>query len=113
MGKCILGGHPPVGGQIGYGTYTGNGAASQFISLGVTPKWVLVLEDGYATGIWNVSGLMAIAGGLAISGKPASAPSYGTSVSIASNGFQVYYDTQNYRVQANTSSTSYSYIYGT
>lgn len=105
MGKCILAGHPPVGGQIGYGTYAGNGEASRFISLGVTPKWVLVFAGGYLT--FNSS----VYGGLAISGSPVKSGT--NAITIVGGGFQVFYDTNNGIHTNNPGYPSYNYIYGT
>lgn len=110
MGKCILAGHPPAGGQIGYGTYTGNCAATRKITTGVTPKWVLVIPNGcigYDTTYQR--------SGLAVYGRPAycvydsSEATYKT-VEITTGGFNVFWCTP---VKSNETGITYSYIYGT
>ena len=111
MGKCILAGHPQAGGQIGYGTYTGNGKAAQKISLGVTPKWVLVLQGGY--NMYGGQSSPYVYGGLALSGKPARTQDNGKMVAVlevVNGGFQVY-NGPNYP-ETNLSQTSYHYLYG-
>ena len=106
MGKCILAGHPPVGG-IGCGTYTGDGAASRTISLGVTPKWVLVIQQGTwwgnSTGPTYVSGL-ALCGNSAIC-------DYGAVVSISGDGFIVYFNS-NGTIASNRNGIVYHYLFG-
>lgn len=71
--------------EVVFGTYTGNGAATQTIHLGFTPKAVL-LE--------NVSGMRltnaGILGGLILPGKPLASGS-ATGGTIVANGFTVYY----------------------
>ena len=77
--------------QIAFGTYTGNGAASQTISLAFTPTVVFVCRmDG---GLYINSGSGHVYGGLALTGNPAYHDYNGThpSVSIVTNGFTVYY----------------------
>ena len=104
MGKCILAGHPQAGGQIGYGTYTGNGKAAQKISLGVTPKWVLVLEREE-----QEYGAIGSTGGLAVSGSPAGGPM--EIVGIIAGGFNVHYNASTLQ-RANTPQEVYNYLYG-
>lgn len=112
MGKCILAGHPQ-GGKIGDGTYTGDGQATRTISLGVTPKWVLVFDTKGRTAqyIYTSSGYRpnAYYGGLAITGSPS------TAVSIVDGGFAVAYvdDTYGDDICTNYSGQAYNYIYGT
>jgi hypothetical protein len=120
MGKCILAGHPPAG-NIGYGTYTGDGSdyttpSYRTISLGVTPKWVLVFDVNGCVGFWGSSTNMVF-GGLVISGHPcfsANRPSI-KAVEIVSGGFRVtwYQDSGINYVQTNYPGRDYNYIYGT
>ncbi|BAK99697.1 hypothetical protein OBV_24990 [Oscillibacter valericigenes Sjm18-20] len=108
MGKCILAGHPPVGGQIGYGTYTGDGAASRTISLGVTPKWVLVLMWGSTT----INADNHMFGGLATFNSPATnVGGLIISIKIVSGGFYIQNDDS--RAYTNFFGYKYNYIYGT
>lgn len=107
MGKCILAGHPQAGGQIGYGTYKGDGTATRKISLGVTPKWVLVFGSGYLTFS------SAIFGGLALPDSPAQGGySSGPSLKIVSGGFEVYYISSKEQQTNNPTYSRYNYLYG-
>ena len=111
MGKCILAGHPQAGGQIGYGAYTGEGQNVRKISLGVTPKWVLVLMDGYRT--YGGNSYPYVYGGLALSGKPVWTQDNGKRVrvlAVVNGGFEVY-NGPNYP-ETNLSQASYYYLYG-
>ena len=75
------------GGTVKFGTYTGNGAESQTINLGVTPKWVLVFLYGSQT----MYGSQSVSGGLALQGYPATCSnSTSPAITIVSNGFKVY-----------------------
>ena len=111
MGKCILAGHPQAGGQIGYGTYAGDGQNVRKISLGVTPKWVLVFMDGYITfGGFN-TGSSGAFGGLALSGNPVKTFESGTVLEVVSGGFRVYYSDSSHQA-TNMSQRFYNYLYG-
>ncbi len=73
--------------KIKAGTYTGDGAASRFISVGFAPKAVIVWP------YWGIisSGILA-AGGLAVAGSPLYAGNTNNAViAISGNGFWVYY----------------------
>ncbi len=108
QGKCILAGHPPVGGQIGYGTYTGDYAENRFISLGVTPKWVLIFTKAGMVGL----SATATCGGLAVNNSNCANPN-GDAIDIASGGFNVHCKGTNYAVGTNRGDYTYNYIYGT
>ena len=73
--------------QLVTGTYTGDGTASQFISLGFTPKALLVV------GAWSaMSRDNSYYGGLALEGNPAGVRDGNeTVVKILDGGFMVYY----------------------
>ena len=75
------------------GTYTGNGAASRTISLGFTPKAVLLL---LATGHMSDAYIGYRYGGLAFESAPVTTDwesAGGVPVlNIVSDGFQIYYD---------------------
>lgn len=103
MGKCILAGHPPAGGQIGYGAYTGDWQADRFINLGVTPKWVLLFTSSGFTALSQTT----LFGGLAIANAQPS------TITLASNGFYVHCSGTNYAVGSNRGDYSYIYIFGT
>jgi len=111
QGKCILAGHPPVGGQIGYGTYTGDGAATRTILLGITPKWVLVTNKYGQVGTWYMS--ENICGGLAVENSPLD----GDTLKVVSGGFQVKFlyvqSSGGTPYATNSQSSVYNYIYGT
>lgn len=114
MGECILAGHPQ-GGGVRCGTYTGDGQASRTIHIGVTPKWVFVVNsDGQPFKCkYSSSGNVSYShyGGLAITGSPASA------VSIVDGGFIVAYEPDPYGRYddkfSNYPNHQYRYIYGT
>ena len=74
--------------EVYIGTYTGNGAASQLITLGYKPALVLVLESGAR--IYNYDGKSDFYGGMALPGHPASVNGM-TAVRVENTGFRVYY----------------------
>ena len=74
--------------EVYIGTYTGNGAASQLITLGYKPALVLVLESGAR--IYNYDGRSDFYGGMALPGYPASVNGM-TAVRVENTGFRVYY----------------------
>ena len=99
--------------KLTFGTYTGNGTASRTISLGFTPKAVLVLSafggtysEEYAGDLW---------GGLALANYPVRVRNGGneTAVNIVPNGFQVSAGLAangTDRLSSNNSSLLYHYI---
>ena len=76
------------------GTYTGNGAANRTISLGFTPRAVLVVNGNGET-VYHGTGHSTYYGGLAVMGQAVSG-SAATSVSIVDGGFQVAYASTSY-----------------
>ena len=74
-----------LAGKVVAGTYTGNGAASQTISLGFTPKIVFVAGTN---GRMNES--PRTHAGLAYTGHPAANAGNAPIVTIVTGGFQVY-----------------------
>ncbi|MCI9568081.1 MAG: hypothetical protein HFF54_09030 [Lawsonibacter sp.] len=96
--------------KMAIGTYTGSGAASRTISLGFTPKAVLVMTQDGHTRSSNY-----IMGGLAVTGSPVKIVNGAeefTAVTLVSNGFRVYYniDDDYYKVQSNFKDRTYHYI---
>lgn len=92
--------------QIVTGTYVGDGEYSQFIDLGFTPKAVYICHESgtvFSSAGWSYWG------GLALPGKPAKRESCNI-VSIATNGFQVYYRTDPYTVYSNLADDTFYYI---
>lgn len=89
------------------GAYTGDGADSQMISLGFTPKAVLAFEGGYQLNYANES-----YGGLAVSGNPAAYINAQNRIykliEIVENGFIAYNSSSTYR--ANKNAARYHYI---
>ena len=75
--------------EIIAGYYDGNEAASQIISLGRTPKAVLVMAQA-----WGLAYRLSADcyGGLAMNNSPAIYRNLYTVVSIVQNGFEVYYN---------------------
>ncbi|WP_312636864.1 hypothetical protein [Oscillibacter sp.] len=106
MGECILAGHPQ-GGGVKCGTYTGDGQTTRTISLGVTPKWVLVVCND------KTIGRGFFAGGLAITGSPQyyhQGAIYQVYLQIVDVGFAV---ANSEYVRTNLYGFEYNYIYGT
>ena len=92
------------------GTYKGDGAASRTISLGFTPKAVLVMP---ATGHMSDAYLGYRYGGLALGQSPVTT-SWGSEagdpvLNITEGGFQVYYD-HSEDIFSNQEDTLYHYI---
>ena len=88
-----------------FGSYTGNGAASRTISLGFTPKAVLVMEaDGFTCLHYNGK---YSSGGLATPSQPEE-KEYGPIVEVVDNGFKVYYSGDN--IRANQSGLLHVYM---
>ena len=89
------------------GAYTGDGADSQMITLGFTPKAVLAFEGGYQLNYANES-----YGGLAVSGNPAAYINAQNRIykliEIVENGFIAYNSSSTYR--ANKNAARYHYI---
>lgn len=95
-------------GKIITGTYTGNGAASRTISLGFTPKFVLLLA-GADLGDSNDSWF----GGLAVTNSDSyKAFTKTPTVTLVANGFAVYYDL-NASIFTNQRNVTYNYIVAT
>ena len=103
--------------KIVTGTYTGNGAASRTITVGFTPKAVLVCTISGL--MYTPSGSGYVYGGLALEGHPVQkAKAEGSSVTnynaleIVDNGFRVYCIQLNEysAVYCNYNGTSYHYI---
>ena len=77
-----------LAGKIAVGSYTGDGEAEQFISLGFTPSAVFVNDDsGYVAYHNNSSGRYY--GGMALKGGPL-VISGSTILSVEEGGFRVY-----------------------
>lgn len=95
--------------KIVCGTYTGNGAASQTIELGFTPKAVLVV-----TTYGQMQSSPYYNGGLAVTDNPVKMGSTGHKVvEIIENGFNVYHNTtvsSSQYVFANANTLLYHYL---
>ena len=92
------------------GTYTGDGTASRFISLGFTPKALLVFtSEGYPADPY----VNYYLGGMAFPGTPVEILNRaGNEISvleIAEGGFQVYYDSDR-ELRSNQKDTKYYYM---
>lgn len=103
-----------AGGAVKFGTYTGDGAASHTINLGVTPKWVCVWrQDGMAG---DVSPGNAIYGGLALKDNPCSSKDAATeyfAIAIQDGGFKVARSTEvSPYIETNNDDSLYYYLYG-
>ena len=96
--------------EMYFGVYTGNGADSQFINLGFTPKAVLVLEHGAR--IYNHGGKGDSYGGLAMTGHPVSLSDL-TVLQIETNGFRVFAGWDSSRIfqsRANYQGSAFYYL---
>ena len=84
---------------LGFGIYVGDGAANRTISLGYTPKVIIIAREGLRfDDHW---------GGFAMEGYPAVA-SGRTVIAIVQNGFTVY--TETYHGYTNQQGATYHYI---
>lgn len=84
---------------LGFGIYVGDGAANRTISLGYTPKVIIIAMEGLRfDDYW---------GGFAMEGYPAVA-SGRTVIAIVQNGFTVY--TETYTGYTNQKGATYHYI---
>lgn len=84
---------------LGFGIYVGDGAANRTISLGYTPKVIIIAMEGLRfDDYW---------GGFAMEGYPAVA-SGRTLIAIVQNGFTVY--TETYTGYTNQKGATYHYI---
>ena len=93
------------------GSYTGNGSESRFISIGFTPKAVLVVGQDGSTH-YN-EGHAYHYGGLAITGGPSKTRDGLTVLSVEHNGFTVYYQSggSNWLSYAHSNSSGRVYYY--
>ena len=88
--------------EVRIGSYTGDGAESRTISLGFTPKAVLLECD-----MGHRSDSYIRYGGLALNGKPVVGMSNHTALEIVSGGFIVYY----YPGYSNTNAVNMDFYY--
>ena len=86
------------------GSYAGNGAASRTISLGFTPKAVLILQNGIL-----VNGSAGSFGALTVTGRTAQRENGSSVAAVVTNGFTVYQSSDN-DVFLNQSGTTYYYL---
>lgn len=94
--------------EILSGSYSGNGTENRFISLGRTPKAVLVMTNCGIMYLDNIQGTM---GGLAATNSPVVMQGVSQpAVKIVTNGFQVTYGGQYNCLQTNASGEVYNYI---
>ncbi len=97
-----------VGSHIDVGFYAGNGAASRVITLGYTPKIVMVFEqtctrlEYYNNAV--VAHLIASVTTPAIRNEK-------TYMEVVSGGFKVYQDTDGEMVQRNVNAAEHTYFY--
>ena len=92
--------------QIYFGTYTGNGAADRYISLGFTPKALLVVRDGCGFGDSHTAALAVEGIQAAISNGAGTFPA----LKIESGGFRVYYTSGQTPILTNYSGSYYTYL---
>ena len=90
--------------EVVTGSYTGDGQSTRTISLGFTPRAVLVTREDGATTYQN--GNYQIFGGLAVTGHPLQR----NSLVIVTGGFQVRYAGYPDDVYTNSNGQEYRYI---
>ena len=104
---------------IATGGYTGNGSATRTISLGFTPKALVLCSEEGITYDGMTTGYTRLCGGLALDGYPLRLEhgslgneSFHTAVQIVSGGFMVYEAqlANNHNVACNTSGVRYHYL---
>ena len=89
------------------GAYAGDGAAARTVSLGFTPKAVLVMrEDGTASYTNNST---SVYGGLAAEGTPVK-KSGQNAVAVITGGFQVAHQGSPTDIYTNSSGQNYHYL---
>ena len=89
------------------GRYTGDGAETRVISLGFTPKAVLVFREDGATTYLN--GDYQVHGGLAATGMPLKKSGF-DAIAVVDNGFQVGYRAYSASIYTNTNDQIYHYL---
>ena len=95
--------------QMIIGSYTGDNAAERTISLGVTPKAVLVADQRGAMG-YLPTGNIAAYGGLALPNRPVVYTDL-KALEIVEGGFKVFYiNGGNFSAATNDSNYSYNYV---
>ena len=96
--------------KIAFGTYTGDGTNTRTISLGLTPKAVLVLSNWGASTFYE--GIYQYFGGHALQGHPMRRSNQGGQLmAIVTGGFQVTYSLSQYEsVCLNEKGMAYYYI---
>ena len=92
--------------RIYIGTYTGNGAADRYISLGFTPKALLVVRDGCGFGDSHTAALAVEGIQAAITNGAGTFPA----LTIESGGFRVYYTSGQTPILTNYSGSYYTYL---
>ena len=100
--------------RIAVGSYTGDGAESRFISVGFTPRAVLLMTAYGNAGSGSGVGIHT-SGGLAVTGSPLIFNSGGqihNAAEIADGGFNVtyIYINSDYTVSTNAARTVYNYL---
>ena len=89
--------------ELRFGTYTGDGTASRTISLGFTPKWILVFDQRGRGGYQGIS-----YGGLAAPGFPVKNGA-GNTLEVVTNGIKVVYSPDEYQ-NTNENNMVYHYL---
>ena len=94
--------------EVIVGSYTGDNAKNRVVSLGQTPKAVLIMTNEGMMWSPNYGGTF---GGLATESCPVTmASSAESAIAIVSNGFQVTYSGSSNQLQTNRSGFQYAYI---
>ena len=94
--------------QMLVGSYTGDNAAERTISLGVTPKAVLVCDQRGAMG-YPITGREEGYGGLALQNNPVTLRGL-TVLEIVNGGFKVFFTDNSLTCRTNHSNSRYNYI---
>lgn len=96
--------------KLAVGAYEGDGAAARTISVGFTPKAVLVMSD-YGASYIAIGMSQSTLGGLAVTGSPSKSTAGVTALEIITGGFRVsYVESGTSYAISNGSGTAYRYL---
>ena len=96
--------------QVIIGSYEGDGSAERTITLGKTPKAVLVMSARGEVTHYAATSKYICYGGLALAGSPVSVDGQ-SAITVVNNGFKVYRDNlHGPHIYTNEENLTYNYI---
>ena len=96
--------------QVIFGSYEGDGSAERTITLGKTPKAVLVMSARGEVSHYAATSIYNCYGGLALAGSPVSIDGQ-SAIAVVNNGFKVYRDNlHGPHIYTNEENLTYNYI---